>query len=118
MRSIMQWSSHLIAVLRRFAQQPAREDGDVCVHLTFRRLGHGEREAPLVVRGHTTRPFQIIILDGHYKRRSNRDGRFIFRVPYRPRFCKIDLASGSEIKSVEVRNCSTNIRRLPRLKSV
>lgn len=71
----------------------------------------------LVVRGHTTRPFQIIILDGHYKRRSNRDGRFIFRVPYRPRFCKIDLVSGSETKSVEVRNCSTNTRRLPRLKS-
>lgn len=71
----------------------------------------------LVVRGQTSLPFQIITLDGSYKRRSDKVGRFIFRVPYRPRFCKVDLASGSETKSVEVRNCSTNIRRLPRLKS-
>ena len=67
----------------------------------------------LVVRGKTSQPFQIIILDGRYKRRSDNSGHFVFRVPYRPRFCKIELISGSDSKSIEVKNCSTHTRRLP-----
>jgi hypothetical protein len=67
----------------------------------------------LVVRGETSKPFQIIVLDGQYKRRSDKGGHFVFRIPYRPRFCKIDLTSGSEVKSVEVENCKTYIRRIP-----
>jgi len=63
----------------------------------------------LTVLGHTSRSFQIIVLDGNYKRRSDKGGSFIFRVPYRPRFCKIKLTSGGDKKSIEVKNCSTSI---------
>jgi len=66
----------------------------------------------LIVQGETSGPFQIVTLDGRFKRRSDKGGHFVFRIAYRPLFCEIDLTSGRDVKSVEVKNCQTYIRRL------
>ena len=66
----------------------------------------------LIVQGETSGPFQIVILDGRFKRRSDKGGHFVFRIFYRPRFCEINLTSGRDVKFVEVKACQTYIRHL------
>ncbi len=71
----------------------------------------------LVVRGTTAKPDQIVTLDKRYKERSKEDRRFIFRIPYRPHFCKIELRSGGEMRTANVKDCTSNVRELPRTKA-
>jgi hypothetical protein len=71
----------------------------------------------LVVRGTTAKPDQIVTLDKRYKERSKEDRRFIFRIPYRPHFCKIELRSGGEMRTANVKDCTSNVRELPRTKT-
>ena len=59
----------------------------------------------LVVRGETSKPGQIITLDGRYQERTGRQGEFRFRVRYLPRDCKIELRSGEEMSPAVVANC-------------
>ena len=59
----------------------------------------------LVVRGKTVEPDQVVTLDERFKERSNPQSDFVFRVPYRPESCEVELRAGEEVRKLPVSNC-------------
>lgn len=59
----------------------------------------------LLVRGETARAGQTVTLAGRYKTRTDRNGRFRFRVRYLPRDCLLDVRLGPELDLVSIANC-------------
>jgi hypothetical protein len=59
----------------------------------------------LLVRGETAWPGQTVTLAGRYKTRTDRNGRFRFRVRYLPRDCLLEVRSGPDLDLVSIANC-------------
>ncbi|MDC7785060.1 hypothetical protein PQJ75_02200 [Rhodoplanes sp. TEM] len=63
----------------------------------------------LVVRGETERSNQRITLDERYSGRSDRLGRFRFRIRYLPPDCMIELRAGRDVRPARVVNCEPTL---------
>lgn len=59
----------------------------------------------LVVQGLTGQRGQTVTLAGRYKTRTDRSGRFAFRVRYLPRDCLAEISVGQEIYLASIANC-------------
>jgi len=59
----------------------------------------------LVVSGHTRHRYEAVTLNGRITRRSDRHGRFNFRLPYRPPDCTVVLKSAHEKRVATVSSC-------------
>jgi hypothetical protein len=59
----------------------------------------------LVVRGNISQPGRTIVLNEKFAEKSDRKGRFVFRIPYLPLGCRVDLVSGTDRISAPVENC-------------
>jgi hypothetical protein len=58
----------------------------------------------LVVRGETSEP-RTVVLDDHFRKKTFRNNRFLFRVRYLPNDCSIRLQAGSDEIRTNVENC-------------
>jgi hypothetical protein len=59
----------------------------------------------LVVRGDVSQPGRTVVLNEKFTEKSNGKGRFVFRIPYLPLGCQVDLVSGTDRLSAPVENC-------------
>jgi hypothetical protein len=59
----------------------------------------------LVVRGDVSHADRTIMLNGKFTEKSDGKGRFVFRIPYLPLGCRVDLVSGTDRLSTPVENC-------------
>jgi hypothetical protein len=59
----------------------------------------------LVVQGRADQRAQTVILAGRYKTRTDRSGRFAFRVRYLPRDCLAEIRAGQEFYLTSIANC-------------
>lgn len=70
-----------------------------------------------VIRGETVRPNQLVTADRRYRTRSNRVGRFTFRIRYLPDDCIVSLRAGRVTRPVTINNCfmpSRGLKPMPR----
>jgi hypothetical protein len=66
----------------------------------------------LVVTGHTRHPREIITLNGHFTRTSDRHRHFVFRIaPYHPRGCAVVLKTTFDEREVSIAPCIALAKR-------
>jgi hypothetical protein len=59
----------------------------------------------LVVRGEVSEPGRTIVLNEKFTEKSDGKGWFVFRIPYLPLGCRVDLIAGPDRLSAPVENC-------------
>jgi hypothetical protein len=65
----------------------------------------------LLVTGHTRHPGEVVTLNTHFKHRSNRHSRFVFRVEYHPRSCTAVLKTTLADHKVSIASCVASLRQ-------